>query len=820
MNFDKLIGDIRDQQPTETEIANAAGRVRARLFPQQPATVSTGAIRNCADFVSLIPASLAGTLDPGRKLLLDVHTRECVHCRKTLADIRTGARHVVTFQPRKSAVRPYAPWALAATVLLTAGAATYWGFTQYPALGGGPRATLDSVEGSIYRISGATLTPLAAGAELAENDVVRTAKNSTAVLRLNDGSKMELNQRAQVFVTRTWSGSTIHLEQGNIIVEAAKQRRGTLRVATADCNISVKGTVFSVDAGTKGSRVAVVEGTVWVDHGKQHDVLHRGDLTSTSPDMGVVPVRREFEWSRNSAQYLALLGDFGEIRRQIAAIPPPGLRYDSGLLPLLPANIAATAAIPNLGGTVAQASQIFHDRLKQSATLAAWWNNLPAANRNQFETILHQVETASAYLGDEIVLAAAGRNSSPLVVAQLTKPGLDDFLKSQPGFAQLEGHMRSTNGLFIVAADPADLDRVGPNAGFAGTPLFARLTPAYHQGAGWLFGADLAAFPQANAGTAGIAGARFLTAESRTVAGKTENRASVTFPQNRQGVASWLSGPGPMGSLEFVSPDAGFAASLLLKSPALIADDIAGTISKAGSLDAQTGIDFKAELASVFAGEVTVALDGPLLPVPSWKIAAEVYYPDRLQASVSKLVAAFNSKPGHEKTGDLRLTQSDTDGRTFYRLQFEKLPWEADWTFIDAYWLAAANHELLIRSIQNRQTGYTLRTSPGFRAQLPHDGHSDFSAVIYHNLGQTLAPIFSLLGKEPLGQPDTPGVICFWAAPDRIDVATVGSLVGMNIESLLSLQGAGPLQMLAGAARQSASAAGQSGSPEGKRIAK
>jgi hypothetical protein len=199
---------------------------------------------------------------------------------------------------------------------------------------------------------------------------------------------------------------------------------------------------------------------------------------------------------------------------------------------------------------------------------------------------------------------------------------------------------------------------------------------------------------------------------------------------------------------------------------------------------------------------VSVALDGPLLPFPSWKIAAEVYSPERLQSSLSKLVTAFNGQGNHEKTGDLKMTQSEADGRTYYKLQFEKLPWEADWTFIDGYWVAAANRELIVRSIQNRQTGYTLPKSKSFRDQLPRDGYSDFSAVMYHNLGQTLAPIAGLLGStniagaNALKTNDTPGVVCFWALPDRIDVAAMGSLFGMNLESLLAMQGGGPLQML------------------------
>ena len=63
----------------------------------------------------------------------------------------------------------------------------------------------------------------------------------------------------------------------------------------------------------------------------------RGDSTATAPDMGRVPIHQEFEWSRKSAEYAKLLTDFSELNRQIAAIPPAGLRYNSNLLGLLPA---------------------------------------------------------------------------------------------------------------------------------------------------------------------------------------------------------------------------------------------------------------------------------------------------------------------------------------------------------------------------------------------------------------------------------------------------------------------------------------------------
>ncbi len=823
MSIDKLMKEISGAEPTAAEVELAASRVRARLFPVADLSANgaphpgapQGALRSCADFVALIPAYIAGSLDPGRKLLFEVHTRECVACRKALANAR-GNGNVLEFRPRKATMPKYAGWAIAAAALLTTGTVSYFGLMQFPAMGGGPRATVEVVDGEIYKVAGASLSPLAPGATLGENDIVRTSRSSSAVLRLNDGSRVELNQRSQISVTRTWAGSTVHLAMGKIIVEAAKQRSGSLRVATSDCDVQVKGTVFAVDTGTQGSRVAVVEGTVWVDHGKKHDVLHRGDTTATNSEMAAAPVREAFEWSRKSDSYLALLKDFADVRKEIAAIPAAPARYGSDLLPLLPADVTAVATIPNLGGAVSQASSIFHQRLQTSEPMAAWWNSLKAKDRDGLEATVQGLATASAFIGNEIVIATRGRKGSPIILAQLTKPGLDTYLQQKLPKEVFDGHMTFENGLFAAAGDPAELALIGNNAGFAQTQLYQRLVPSYKQGASWLAGADLARMPAFGTGVAGLSDVRFLVAESRSVGGETENRASVTFAQNRKGVAAWLSAPGPMGSLDFVSPDAQFSVSMLLKNASTIVDDI---VAMAGRLTGQKepgqkpsgeNSDLDREMASAFGGEVTVALDGPIFPMPSWKIAAEVYYPERLQSAVSKLVQRFNETGDKERTGKMLLTQTETEGRIFYQLKFEKLPWEADWTYVDGYWVAAANRELLSRAIQNRQTGFTLPKSAAFRAKLPRSASTDFSAVVYHHLGDTLAPIADLLFSTTLkGAPagalnamkttDAPGAICFWAGSDKIDMAATGSLFGMSIESMLAMSGSGPFQLLGNA---------------------
>src|SRR4029077_1029011 len=109
-------------------------------------------------------------------------------------------------------------------------------------------------------------------------------------------------------VTRAWKGTTIHLDGGQVIVQAARQRSGRLYVATDDGLVSVKGTIFSVNHGTKGSRVAVIEGVVRADFVGNTSDLRAGDEATSSPSVSKVPIPDEIAWSKNSAKYLALLG--------------------------------------------------------------------------------------------------------------------------------------------------------------------------------------------------------------------------------------------------------------------------------------------------------------------------------------------------------------------------------------------------------------------------------------------------------------------------------------------------------------------------------
>ena len=205
-----------------------------------------------------------------------------------------------------------------------------------------------------------------------ERDWVRTPSGTHAMLRLRDGSQVELNERSELSVAVNRSDTTLNLERGTVLVQAAKRRSGHLLVTSNDATVSVTGTIFAVDRGVKGTRVSVVEGEVQVDQHGRSDTLHAGDQIATNHLLEPVAIKDEIDWSKNRDEHLKLLNELSEISKRLKTIQLPGLRYDSRVLNALPANTVVYASLPNLGDTLARAENIVEERIDQSAELRAW----------------------------------------------------------------------------------------------------------------------------------------------------------------------------------------------------------------------------------------------------------------------------------------------------------------------------------------------------------------------------------------------------------------------------------------------------------------
>lgn len=865
-SFERLLSEIRNEQVDDKVVAQAGERVFKSIAGTAPAAdLSAHTLRSCEDFQALIPGYLEKQLAPARAMLFEDHVHACVACRHAVERARSvEPQTVLRFEKKRPRSMAWGSmtwgWAMGAAAVFAAAIAVV-------AFTGGllpgqhvVRAAVQTVDGSLYTGSGSEVRLIPAGYEIRNGEEIRTAKGSTAVVRLLDGSLVEMGERSDLSVSRAWKGTTIHLEGGQVIVQAAKQRSGRLYVATDDGLVSVKGTIFSVNHGTKGSRVAVIEGVVRADFGGSTTDLRAGD-EATSSGVAKVPIQNEIAWSKNSAKYLALLGDFAVLQKQFAAIPGPGLRYNSELLQYVPDHTVVYAAIPNLTNTIGEASRLFQDRLQQSPALRDWWQQQQKGNGPKLDDVLNQVKTFSSYLGDEIVIAVAKNGtqySAPVILAKVTQNGLDAFLQTQTALQTVHNPAAVTpgpgrpllvyvsNGLLTASPDAAELQRAavqaqqGGASSFAQTPFYQHIASSYQQGAEWLFCVDMEQIVAQNVQASGnshelppgIGDVRYLTMEHRDVGGKSESHADLMFASERQGVASWLAAPASMGSLEFVSPNASMVTSAVIKNPRSIMEEMFKMI---GSGDAQfaqhlaefeskTGVNVLNDLAAPLGGEVTMAFDGPMIPTPRWKLIFEVYDPTTLQSTIAKLVDSFNREataqgpntPSHNgPTHTMQLTQRQVGSRTYFTISSPNEPnSEIDYTFVDSYLIAAPDMGTISRAIQAREAGYTLAHAASFQALLPNDGYTNFSAIFYHNIGPVVGPLAEQLKAtgtltrqqqqsiDALTANSAPGLIYAYGETDRIVVASNTGFMGFDLGTLLTMGHNGPFlpQMFLGGA--------------------
>ncbi|MEE8523576.1 MAG: FecR family protein, partial [Thermoanaerobaculia bacterium] len=446
--LERAAAQIRDSGPEERQVEEAAARVWNHLTSDVAQVAAIAAeveeIRGCDDYQALIPAYMSSALPEARRILLEDHSRECVPCRRALKTAREGkpARAPMARSRRAAKVVPFPhmKWALAAAAVLA-------GVLLAPALldmlgPSGPSATVATIDGALFRVAESSHLPIAVGETIHEGEIIRGGREGGSVIELRDGSLVELRARSEISIDESRRGTTIALERGSVIIQAAEQRSRHLYVATEECLVSVTGTIFSVNHGTKGSRVSVIEGEVRVNYSGDEAVLYPGEQLVTSDYLSQVPFDAEIGWSRDLDQYLGLLAEYSQLRRDIHnAVPRPGLRYSSRLLDLMPEGTMFYAALPNLGETVTETRRVLRERLDQSPVLAEWWR---AQGYEQFEPMADEIVARlgefSDHLGEELAIGGQLRSQSgsdddfagPLVLAEVVDgAGLRDFVEQQ-----------------------------------------------------------------------------------------------------------------------------------------------------------------------------------------------------------------------------------------------------------------------------------------------------------------------------------------------------------------------------------------------------
>ena len=878
--LDNATSAIRNEQVDESVVNAAADRVWARVSAEAmsniPRAVSAERIESCADFQSLIPAFLKGELSEPRALLLVDHTHECIPCRRAMKEARTlksaPARAVAA--PRRYSMQPVVMrWGIAAALVIGFGLLALPIIQRYSPFGGQLEATVQAAEGNVYQIADNGTVAIAAGQKLERGERIRTAKDAHAFVRLGDGSVVEMKDRSEFYITRNAQGTTIHLDRGSIVVEAAKQGKNHLYVQTPDSLVAVTGTVFSVNSGTKGSRVSVIEGEVHLDHAGNDRVLRAGEQAATSKTIANIPVKDEVAWSRNAGRYAQTLAGLAALNKEVGRVQQPGVRYSTRLLDLMPENTIIYAALPNLATTIAESHRIMQERIAQNAALKEWWETKRSRNGDQdMNQVMATVREFGDHLGDEIAVSVSmdqkGEPVAPVVVAELkSSEGFRQFLEQQIAKYSNNGQHKApitfvddpskvtqapattgkdkqvyvwiSNNLFVATPEVAQLQNVagmvqqGGKSGFAGTPFHARIAQVYEQGAGLIVAANLervlerakAEWNKGDRGAQqeealkklGVLNLKYFVLDQTETSGKTHTQAALSFSQSQRGIPSWLAAPGPMGSLEYISPDANIVAGFVVKEPVALVDDLLGVIETVSpdlkknleKLQADHGLDVRRDIAAPLGGEFAFAIDGPILPTPSWKMVFEVNDPDHLQRALEQVVNEVNKEAARFGKAGLVWDRGDIGGRAYYTLRSADFGVEVNYTFTKGYMIVGPSRALVERSVRTQESGYTLLRSAKFTAGLPADGNANFSALFYHNLAPLVQPfaerIANSAGKLPQEQQDAikslaadmpPTLAYAYAQGDSISFAanTEGGPFGLSPASLLGVPNALEMQ--------------------------
>lgn len=783
------------REPSAEDAAAAKQRAWARLLEVAAQPAPAG----CNDIMGELPALLAGQLNDTRADLLEDHCRECLSCRRELLRLRDAGspREAVPSSPaRRSWFRLVAPLAIAATVVLGA----LLTFKVIRNVGHDAPMRIARLDGQIF-LADDSVTTLTEGATVPPGLAVRTTKGSRAVLELPDGSRVEMNERAELSFSPDGDALTVDLKRGDIIFEAAKRHERNLYVRTDDCRVAVKGTVFTVGHGLKGSRVGVLEGEVHVEQGRNRRVLKPGDQATTNPELGDESLEQQVQWSLSNTQWAALAHEVDSAAAQLEqeAIPP-AIRYESRILDAMPAQAVFYAALPN-GGSVARFTELVSERLSANPELASWWKSrqgTTTADGPSIADLLEHLGRLSSSVGNEVIVSMIippgepGAHPVPVPVPVLVAAVPDearfrDAVAALPGhgtahasfktLAELQKALLANTHEFVlvlhaghVLAGPASTALLQVAAGLDSpakvpTAFLDSLHAQYDKGAEFVLAADLSALvdrslaehaaqsePGASDPFAACMGAVGLDGVERfivTAGQHDEGSATLTFRDARSGMASWLAEPGPMGSLDFIRPEAMFVTAALFRDPKVMLTDLKTRIGSTGFSDelekfrAATGVDLLEDVAGPMGGEMAFAIDGPLLPQPSWKLVIEMYDRARFDQAIDRLVARAaewekeRSATANEPARVFSVTEETLASGSARELLLGGTP--VHYAYRDGYLVACPSRPLLEAALQAHGAG-SLAESAKLAALLPA-GSDHVSLLAYEDLGSALGEL-------------------------------------------------------------------------------
>jgi hypothetical protein len=558
-------------------------------------------------------------------------------------------------------------------------------------------------------------------------------------------------------------------------------------------------------------------------------LLLRASVPQTSP-------QPETLWSQELKQNPGLPAEFAHLVSKLQRdVEFPVPRNESNLLPLLPDSTTYYAAFPNYGDALHHALLVFRRELEQSEVLRNWWQQGQMARTGpQLEEFIEKLYALSRYVGNEVVISGQTQGTTPnlLIAAEVKKPGLKDFLSQM--LDELPGNVKSA----VLVLDPRELANVasaptmlqpvvlvrpdlvvagigveavrnfnnllerGANQ-FGSTPFGQRVVEAYRGGASVLIAADLermlAQVPlgseqnQIRFDRTGFEDAKYLIWEHTNSPGQAASQMELSFTGPRHGMASWLAAPAPLGSLDFVSPNAVLVGTVVLKNLGEIYDNLreiasasnASAFAMLDQMQKTTNINIKTDLLNHFTGEVTFELNDIVKNDTMWRAELRVEGADRLRQTLNRIFSSVHVDP----------PQMGNDGITYYHalIPSAQTPKQLVYAFVDGYMVIAPTPESAAEAVRLDRSGGSLGKSTKFVTSLTPGTSSQASALIYEDpialaiLGMRPASPETAENLSQLASAITPMVVCAYG--DERAIRAASNSGGADIGAILLMAG-------------------------------
>lgn len=836
--IDSLIQSIKADTPSETDILAASERVRAAIadlkVPQKlsAAAPQTNEVEqgwnSVEDYIAAIPDYLAGQLTAAQSTLFEEESRRSIPLRRALVDAK-GAGETEQLDANQGQSTKKYGWLAAAAAVATVAIALFTAVPELPSFDQTRVAQISDVEGQLYQLVDGQLESLTAGTWIDGRQRIRSANGSTAMITLDDGSEIEVDERSEISMTRRGSGNRIDVSRGRILVVASPQGSGTLDVFTDEFMVSVTGTIFEVAHGAKGSLVSVVEGEVNVLLQGNTTSLTPGDALASRMDRLALSVEDEISWSADADLYIDMLNEVAALQQDLEAALATPSRYSTRLLDLAPADTSVYIAVPNAPEKIAEVYDVIRSRMQGSQFLADAWTDFESASEGQhLDETMSWMREIGYSLGEETVFTLSMQPGStqdeegfvaiPVILSEVDGEAftanfeqqmqkLQDVLETQGEDSDLEIALINDptqavdgqlslwiyEGILVASIDAAALQEMQSaidqqSSAFVGTKMHEILRTSYDQGTQILGAVDIANLiapidtPSTEMEKAGLANAEYLVAQHQQNNGGSTITADLYFDGETQGLMSVLATPGPMGSLEFFSVDSTMAAAMLLREPISILEEF-GPIELPDGVDAAQELELLYSVLGVLGGEMAIGLDGPALPTPAWKAVIESYDANILQDSIEWSIARFNEVSVQANEGsEISISSSDIGNYIGYEISMTSKPTSPglldnlsfNYAYVDGYLVAAANQVLVSRAIDYYESGSGLQTDSEFRELLARDGYLDFSAIYFSRLGELMDNVLQNLPSDLTEE-------------QQAGLAALDTEIGPSITSVLAL---------------------------------